>query len=100
MNKDLPKVSDFGGQYYFYCPACNAGHSFNTDPKRPNVWQFNGDLVKPTFTPSLLIRFADDDGAGDAVRCHSFVTDGKIKYLNDCSHAMAGKTVEMEGVEV
>jgi hypothetical protein len=27
--------------------------------------------------------------------CHSFVTDGKIQYLSDCTHAMAGQTVDL-----
>ena len=29
-------------------------------------------------------------------RCHSFVTDGKIRFLNDCTHEMAGETVDLE----
>ena len=28
-------------------------------------------------------------------RCHSFIRDGKIQYLNDCTHEFAGKTVEL-----
>jgi hypothetical protein len=31
-------------------------------------------------------------------RCHLFITDGKIEYLADCTHELAGKTVEMEEV--
>lgn len=27
--------------------------------------------------------------------CHSFVTGGKIRYLNDCTHHLKGKTVEL-----
>jgi hypothetical protein len=27
--------------------------------------------------------------------CHSFVTDGKIQFLGDCTHALAGQTVEL-----
>jgi hypothetical protein len=27
--------------------------------------------------------------------CHSFVTDGRIQYLSDCTHAMAGQTKEL-----
>ena len=27
--------------------------------------------------------------------CHSFVTDGKIRYLNDCTHHLKGQTVEL-----
>jgi hypothetical protein len=27
--------------------------------------------------------------------CHSFVTDGKIQFLSDCTHALAGQTVAL-----
>jgi hypothetical protein len=27
--------------------------------------------------------------------CHSFVVDGRIEYLSDCTHEMAGMTVDL-----
>jgi hypothetical protein len=27
--------------------------------------------------------------------CHSFVTDGRIQFLGDCTHALAGQTVDL-----
>jgi hypothetical protein len=27
--------------------------------------------------------------------CHSFVTNGKIQFLADCTHKLAGQTVEL-----
>jgi hypothetical protein len=54
------------------------------------VWQFNGDLEKPTFTPSLLCN--KDDPAS---RCHLFVTGGEIHYCGDSWHELRGKTVAM-----
>jgi hypothetical protein len=27
--------------------------------------------------------------------CHSFVTDGRIQFLNDCTHPLAGQTVDI-----
>jgi hypothetical protein len=27
--------------------------------------------------------------------CHSFVTDGKIQFLSDCTHSLANTTVEI-----
>lgn len=56
-------------------------------------WTFNGDLKKPTFKPSLLNRGGDKEGKAI---CHLYVTAGKIQYLPDCTHALAGKTVDME----
>ena len=27
--------------------------------------------------------------------CHSFVTDGRIQFLGDCTHSLAGQTVDL-----
>lgn len=85
--------------YGFRCPGCatdptNSGfHVIYTAPYcgRP-VWGFNGSTEKPTFTPSLLTHVY---GLDDPRKCHIFVTDGKIQYLSDCYHKLAGQTVEM-----
>ena len=74
-------------RYAFHCPAC--GHSHLYEVPR---WQWNGSLEKPTFTPSLL-------NTTDTTRCHLFVTDGRIAFCGDCTHPLAGKTVEMEDTE-
>lgn len=49
----------------------------------------NGSMDKPTFRPSLLCN------AGSQAVCHSFVTDGRIEFLSDCHHALAGQTVDL-----
>ena len=33
--------------------------------------------------------------AAAAFVCHSFVTDGRIQFLGDCTHDLAGHTVEL-----
>jgi hypothetical protein len=74
-------------------------------------WTWNGSVDKPTFHPSVLVRGVQTvrdesgrwtgewvrDAAGQALPrvCHSFVTDGRIQYLSDCTHELAGQTVEM-----
>jgi hypothetical protein len=30
--------------------------------------------------------------------CHSFVENGRIRYLSDCTHAYAGQTVELKEI--
>jgi len=100
--------------YHFHCEGCNTAHGVITEGKEGPVWGFNGNEEKPTFTPSVLVRWVSlpDEieknenggyilgadgrlkGAKDEV-CHSFVTDGKIKYLNDCTHYLKGQTVEL-----
>jgi len=83
----MAKVREFtegskNNKWLIFCPACKHGHAMN------DRWTFNGDFEKPTFNPSLLVE--------GEIRCHSFVRDGKIQYLSDCTHALAGQTVELE----
>lgn len=79
-------------EYIFDCPGCGCDHGFKTTGVGPR-WNFNGDVYKPTLSPSLLVRFRNVKGPQV---CHSFITDGKIKFLNDCTHKLAGKTVDLE----
>ena len=95
----MAKVHLFSGHglefWGFYCPGCKYDHGFHTKPHknhagRPGpVWTFNGDVDKPTFSPSLLVN-----GSTPEKRCHLFLRDGKIQYCSDSYHELAGKTVE------
>lgn len=60
-------------------------------------WTWNGDINKPTLKPSILTTGVDEVGA--PIRCHTFINDGRVQFLNDCSHKYAGKTVELLDVE-
>ena len=100
----MPKVkqiTDTTGQYVsyvFHCPACKRHHSCyveRPDKRRP-CWSFNGDLEKPTFTPSIVSLYGRDD---EINVCHSFVCDGRIEFLSDCTHSLAGQTVDLPEVE-
>jgi len=71
------------------CPACNAEHEFD------DRWVFNGDYDKPTFRPSMNWVVRNDEGKNLIAKCHSWVTDGKIQFLSDCSHEMKNQTVEL-----
>lgn len=73
--------------YMIQCPACGNGHLFYT-----SNWSFDGDVEYPTFNPSMLVHA---NKTGDQKRCHSFVREGKIQYLNDCGHDMKGQTVDL-----
>jgi hypothetical protein len=80
------KLHRFGENVYcFHCPGCECSHPFDV-----TRWKWNGSMDKPTFTPSLLCNQHDP-----ASRCHSFVTDGRIQFLSDCWHKLAGQTVEI-----
>lgn len=96
-------------------------------PSNKARWTFSGDYDRPTFTPSILARWyemsADSERRLDAgeqapltgatrpdgtperrwpgrdMVCHSFVTDGRIQFLSDCTHALAGQTVYLLELE-
>ncbi len=80
----------------FDCPGCNETHVLPTKPESPSGWEFNGDLERPTLAPSILVHACvAKDGRELTPRCHSYVRDGKIEFLADCTHALRGQTVEL-----
>jgi Family of unknown function (DUF6527) len=87
-----------GGRVAFWCPACNRGHALTMRSATGDGWGWNDDADVPTFTPSVLTKYnrsdAGQNGPPPAV-CHLYVTNGRLLYLGDCTHAMAGKTVDM-----
>jgi hypothetical protein len=97
----LARSSD--GALIFDCPACGCAHSVyvnpDVSPENGATWTWNFSLESPTFSPSLLVRYAFSDPAKPMKVCHSFIRAGWIEYLADCTHSMAGSIVEMEAVE-
>lgn len=61
------------------------------------VWGWNDSQERPTFSPSLLIRWTHGE-THEPRCCHSFVRDGQIQFLGDCTHALANQTVDLPGV--
>lgn len=69
---------------------------------RDGRWQFNGDFERPTFTPSVNMSWGGPGNpCGDGVtiipffRNHFTVTDGRITYCTDCTHALSGQTLDL-----
>lgn len=101
-----------GGLIHFMCPGCNEVHGIRVAGDKP-IWKWNGDVARPTVLPSVLVNYyritpegramiargdPPPDGKrypGKEIVCHSFVTDGRIQFLGDCTHALAGHTVEL-----
>lgn len=92
--------------WMFDCPGCSRTHVVTPD------WSFNGDLERPTFSPSLLLRSVECPTEEEHARimagekapprplvCHSFIRDGRIEFLGDCTHALAGQTVDLIEIE-
>lgn len=88
------------GAIMFNCPACNSTHCINFHPTR--MWTVTGTDDKPTFYPSVSVTtgravdptFIPQEG-DPPERCHSYVTDGRIQFLDDCTHALKGQTVDL-----
>lgn len=84
------------GQLLMYCPGCKLAHGIypksvaGSGPR----WEFDGNYERPTFSPSLLVRW---NYGSDKVerRCHSFIKSGQWQFLSDCTHELAGQTVDM-----
>lgn len=88
------------------------------------TWSFNGDVDRPVISPSILVTSghhcrgfkpgdscwctanAEEIAAGrepysySCGICHTFIgysgaQPGQIVYLNDCTHALAGQTIDL-----
>lgn len=99
-------VVDSEGRIYGYrinCPGCAAAgqHSAHVIPTGEHIatrWVFNGDVQRPTFSPSLHGEWEWGEQRVRSV-CHSFIRDGRIEFLNDCTHPLAGQTVDLHEIQ-
>lgn len=99
------KARRSGPHIVFDCPGCGAAGPHGGRKYVPVEgscrWSWNGDLERPTLSPSILQRLpgaaAMDlpvNAVGEFV-CHSFVRDGRIQFLSDSTHPLAGQTVDL-----
>lgn len=106
----------------FFCPGCGNMHHVpvsSTGAGSKPRWKYNYRPSKPTFEPSINIRtghhvpgqpqppdcwlckrhderIAQGEPSHLACgTCHSFVTNGAIQFLGDCTHHLAGQTVPL-----
>jgi hypothetical protein len=106
-----------GNGLMFWCPGCDGAHMIRHGAGEGPRWSWNGNVEKPTFSPSILVRGNELTPKGRADLelwradlgrrrpapefetvpsvCHSFVTDGRIQFLADCTHHLAGQTVDI-----
>lgn len=95
MHRVHEETSNGKRYWYFHCPGCKkthgvASHLYGGGPG----WTFNDDLQKPTFSPSILVYPHPAQP-----RCHSFVRNGQIQFLDDCDHELKGQTVDLPEFE-
>ena len=99
MANVLEPIENNSSIVLFWCLGCEEYHQIDT-----KKWEFNGDFEKPTFSPSYLTWLDPNPNASsepkykkyrEGFRCHSFIKDGMIQFLDDCTHKLAGQTVEL-----
>ncbi len=69
--------------WLFQCPGCECAHVLN------ETWAFTGTLERPTFHAGIRFK------TRGSILCHSFITDGKIRYLLVSTHSLAGQEVDL-----
>lgn len=81
------------GTLIFWCKGCEEPHGVPT--RGSHAWSWNGSKEWPTLTPSILVHSHPRHEAPDHPRCHSFVSNGRIQYLEDCTHALRNQTIDI-----
>lgn len=104
------------GNVAYRCPGCKHIHVLNVTVGRPRpTWSSTVADSGLTLQPSVHAKTGhycpgekqspncwlcnDAAASGDPDSscgvCHHYVRDGKIQFLPDCTHALAGQTVDM-----
>ncbi|HET6805314.1 MAG TPA: hypothetical protein VFH59_07745 [Frateuria sp.] len=122
MSKAKIVVHDDGTFYgiRFCCPGCAQvrdgvgswvvltvkwtpeGYTRSPHINEQHCWGFDGNLDNPTLTPSVLQQWNQWQGEGVPAKrhvCHSFVRNGRIEFLGDSTHSLAGQTVDLPEIE-
>jgi hypothetical protein len=80
-----------GSAVEFWCPACQCLHRV---PIGPNGWEYVARTN--TLWPSVKVEGGDANGP---TICHSFVVNGHINYMHDCTHSYCGaQSVPMQDI--
>lgn len=106
------------GVYMHWCPGCRSRHLVHAGVPNDHgfQWAFDGDIWKPTFSPSVHIQWDEPIARGDELaqqraellagvrreipttrvsQCHYTLTAGVLVFLQDCRHDLAGATVDL-----
>lgn len=96
----IRNVTDGGLEYralMFWCPGCENSDSeggLHMLPIQPYsggkpCWTFSGTEESPTLEPSILTKMGPYSG----FICHSYLRNGVIEYLEDCTHKYKGQKI-------
>lgn len=95
----MPQISQFlragKGVISHYCPGCKDAHIIHIepDPDTGACWDWDHDIVAPSFSPGVLFRQAR--GRKIMTVCHYTLTDGTITFDSDCTHHLKGVTMRL-----
>lgn len=105
----------YEGHLSFFCPGCLKDHTVRLSATgQTNWWSWNHDITDPSFELSIKVEFTKITEEGrklieamaplptgvkrypctDEI-CHSWVTNGNIRFFDDSTHNLAGKTVPL-----
>lgn len=94
----------------YWCQGCKRMHGIITDG--PGAWGWDRNVDSPTFTPSVLTTYRSGEPPvtpenfaeyklnpwpqtkKDNV-CHTFITNGMVQFLGDCTHEFVNQTVPL-----
>lgn len=100
----------------YWCQGCKTHHQIVTKKLNGSSWTWDGNVDNPTFSPSVLVTGTDFTEKGEKdfekwlangarqpapkfesknTRCHTFIKDGQVQFLSDCTHALAGQTLAL-----
>lgn len=101
----MPRVRKLDSMHLrFRCPGCDDWHVVHSGP---DGWHWDHSVDLPTLHPSVLVTgiqwpvgegFHNPSHAvapGGQTVCHSFVRAGRIEFLHDSTHHLAGQTVDL-----
>lgn len=81
----VPAEQQNDHRVYFHCPGCDCLHAFN-----PYQWEFfNWDMDKPTVRASIMVN------KDLPTQCHSYITDGFIRFEPDTKNHLTGQNIEL-----
>lgn len=109
------KVKKTADGLVYKCPCGDVHYAVTSGPDAK--WTWNGDVEKPTLSPSMLVRSGhyaprqpgepescwctyakehpEEKLPFGCYLCHSFVENGTVRFLSDCTHGHAGKTLPL-----
>lgn len=103
-----------GNRLTYWCQGCCDYHSIDL-----GRWAWDGNTETPTFSPSVLVRsghYAEHSQVGTSCWCtyneeqrrarepeapfrcgicHTFIQNGMVQFLPDCTHELAGQTLRL-----